>query len=98
MSDNFPTIAKPSVSNMPIPPNLSDYEKTRKDFDWFKDGFSKLDWLPDGGLNNAYESVDRHVKNGKGNYNALIWIGKMVKKKLIPTQNLKRNLINSAKL
>ena len=76
MSDNFPTIAKPSVSNMPIPPNLSDYEKTRKDFDWFKDGFSKLDWLPDGGLNNAYESVDRHVKNGKGNYNALIWIGK----------------------
>ena len=76
MSDNFPTIAKPSISNMPIPPNLIDYEKTRKDFDWFKDGFSKLDWLPDGGLNNAYESVDRHVKNGKGNYDALIWIGK----------------------
>ena len=96
MSDNFPTIAKPSISNMPIPPNLSDYEKTRKDFDWFKDGFSKLDWLPDGGLNNAYESVDRHVK--KAIITLLYGSGKTVKKKLIPTQNLKKNLINSAKL
>jgi len=76
MPDNFPTISKPSISNMPIPPNLIDYEKTKKDFDWFKDGFSKLDWLPDGGLNNAYEAVDRHVKNGKGSYTALIWLGK----------------------
>ena len=57
-------------------PNLLDYQSKYDDFDWYKDGFSKLDWLPDGGLNNAYECVDRHVKNGFGDKTALIWLGK----------------------
>ena len=57
-------------------PNLLDYKKQYKDFDWYRDAFSKLDWLPDGGLNNAYECVDRHVKNGFGDKLALVWLGK----------------------
>ena len=57
-------------------PNLLDYKKQYEDFDWYRDAFSKLDWLPDGGLNNAYECVDRHVKNGFGDKLALVWLGK----------------------
>ena len=72
----FEEITKPSVSDMKETPNLIDYQSTREDFDWYRDGFSGLDWLPDGGLNNAYEAVDRHVNNGKGKQKALIWIGK----------------------
>ena len=72
----FEEIMKPAVSDMKETPNLVDYQSTKLDFDWFRDGFSGLDWLPDGGLNNAYEAVDRHVNNGKGKQKALIWIGK----------------------
>ena len=57
-------------------PNLLDYKKQYENFDWYRDAFSKLDWLPDGGLNNAYECVDRHVKNGFGDKLALVWLGK----------------------
>ena len=72
----FDEIKKPPVTDMAITPNLVDYQATRDNFDWFRDAYSGLDWLSDGGLNNAYEAVDRHVKNGKGSYKALIWIGK----------------------
>ena len=34
-------------------PNLIDYKKQYSDFDWNRDAYSKLEWLPDGGLNNA---------------------------------------------
>ena len=57
-------------------PNLADYSKTRHGFDWFRDAFSKMDWLPGGGLNNAYEAVDRHVAHGHGDRLAMIWAGK----------------------
>ena len=57
-------------------PNLLDYSKQYNDFDWNRDAYSKLEWLPDGGLNNAYECVDKHVKNGYGDNLAMIWLGK----------------------
>ena len=59
-----------------VPPNLSDYEKTRAVFDW--DGIrAELEGLPDGkGLNIAHEAVDRHVVHGRGSRVALRWIGK----------------------
>ena len=72
----FDEIKKPPVADMEVTPNLVDYQATRDNFDWFRDAYSGLDWLPDGGLNNAYEAIDRHVENGKGSYKALIWIGK----------------------
>jgi acetyl-CoA synthetase len=59
-----------------VPPNLSDYEKTRAVFHW--EGIrAELDGLPDGkGLNIAHEAVDRHVMRGRGSRVALRWIGK----------------------
>ena len=57
-------------------PNLIDYPKQYNDFDWNRDAYSKLEWLPDGGLNNAYECVDKHVKHGHGDNLSMIWLGK----------------------
>ena len=67
------TIAKPSTSR--DDPNLRDYEATRASFDWTSVE-SEIDWLPDGGLNLAYEAIDRHVVHGKGDKPAMIWEGK----------------------
>ncbi len=72
----FKEIDKPIVTDPDQMPNLLDYEKTRAGFDWWNDAFEKLDWLPGGGLNNAYEAVDRHVAHGHGDKLAMIWVGK----------------------
>lgn len=54
-----------------MPPNLSDYEKTRKDFSWH-DARKNLDWF-DGKLNAAYNAIDRHCQTWRKNKIALYW-------------------------
>ena len=54
----------------------ADYFERKNNFDWWSDAFNQMDWLPGGGLNNAYEAIDRHVKNGFGDRVAMIWVGK----------------------
>ncbi|MFA9560283.1 acetate--CoA ligase [Evansella sp. AB-rgal1] len=51
---------------------LQNYEETRKHFSWenVKDTFS---WSKTGKVNVAYEAIDRHVKEGRGNKNALLY-------------------------
>ena len=59
-----------------IVPNLTDYEATRRSFDW-RLARAELDGLPgDRGLNIAYEAVDRHVIAGRGDHIALRLLGK----------------------
>lgn len=72
----FEQIEKPHITDPSKQPNLTDYAATRSQFDWWRDAFDKLDWLPSGGLNNAYEAVDRHVAHGHGDKLAMIWMGK----------------------
>lgn len=55
--------------------NLSDYLAARASFSW-DDARASLAGLPNGGLNIAYECLDRHVAAGAGNKRALIWISK----------------------
>jgi acetyl-CoA synthetase len=50
--------------------NLADYESTRSSFSW-EQARGWLDGLPNGGLNIAYEAVDRHVETGRGERVAL---------------------------
>jgi acetyl-CoA synthetase len=45
--------------------NLPDYEAVRASFTW-QEARDQLDGLPAGGLNMAYEAVDRHVARGHG--------------------------------
>ncbi len=55
--------------------NLQDYEGYAKQFSWAQ-ARALLDGLPGGGLNIAYEAVDRHVLAGRGDKLALRWIGR----------------------
>jgi len=64
-------IGKPETESA----NLSDYDSLRRTFTW-QSAEQLLDGLPAGGLNIAYECVDRHVEHGLGNITALRWIRK----------------------
>ena len=50
-------------------------EAVRAHFTW-DDARAMLSGLPDGGLNIAYEAVDRHVAEGHGADEAILWFGK----------------------
>ncbi len=55
--------------------NLRDYDEYVRTFSWAQ-ARALLDSLPGGGLNIAYEAIDRHVKAGRGGKLALRWIGR----------------------
>src|SRR3990172_6515715 len=71
----YETITKPKPEAFPVRPNLDDYERIRASFDYER-VLDELDGLPGGGLNIAYESLDRHVKKGRGNKLCILWEGK----------------------
>ena len=72
---DYEPITKPPVSELKVKPNIEDYDEFVNNFKW-TDIEAELDWLPGGGLNNAYEAIDRHVVHGKGDKVALIWLSK----------------------
>jgi acetyl-CoA synthetase len=55
--------------------NLQNYEGYAKTFSWAQ-ARELLSGLPNGGLNIAYEAVDRHVSAGRGEKLALRWLGR----------------------
>ena len=55
--------------------NLRDYAEVYESFSW-EEARAELDGLPGGGLNIAYEAVDRHLAQGDGDRTALRWLGK----------------------
>ena len=71
---DYPVIRKPALEDMKVKPNIQDYHESQRDFSW--DRLKKeLDGLEGGGLNLAYEAIDRHVKKGKGEKVAFYWEG-----------------------
>ncbi|MDZ4403452.1 acetate--CoA ligase [Prosthecobacter sp.] len=56
-------------------PNLADYAVARAVFSW-NAVRAELQGLPGGGLNLAYEAVDRHAAGARANHLALRWLGK----------------------
>ncbi|MCH8087963.1 MAG: AMP-binding protein, partial [Chloroflexi bacterium] len=71
---DYPVIHKPALEEMKVKPNIQDYHESQRDFSW--DRLKKeLDGLEGGGLNLAYEAIDRHVKKGKGEKVAFYWEG-----------------------
>ena len=73
-TSSYPTIHKPDIKEMKVAPNL-DYDKVRGNFDW-SEMYAELDWLPGGGLNMAYEAIDRHANGRNRDKLAMIWEGK----------------------
>jgi acetyl-CoA synthetase len=68
-----PTIRK--LQSVQTPPNLGDYEKACADYSWDR-ARALLTPEPGGGLNIAYQALDRHIAAGKGARTALRWIAK----------------------
>lgn len=59
-----------------VQPNMMDYAATKAEFDW-RVIRSQLAGLPNGGgVNIAYEAVDRHVDKGGADKLALRWLGR----------------------
>jgi len=59
-----------------VKPNMTDYAATKAEFDW-RVIRSQLTGLPNGGgVNIAYEAVDRHVDKGGADKLALRWLGR----------------------
>ncbi|MGB8365077.1 MAG: acetate--CoA ligase [Rhizomicrobium sp.] len=71
---HWTTIHKPLPSG-PGAPILQDYQRVFREFSW-QAARAELDGLPGGGLNIAYEAIDRHLAKGKGDKLALRWLGK----------------------
>ncbi len=69
------TIEKPK-QGWAVVPNLLDYDQVRAEFSW-QAARRELDGLPSGGgLNIAYEAVDRHAAGALSEHLALRWLGK----------------------
>ncbi len=66
-------IIKPDLSSLAVKPNLLDYDKTYKEFTWEKAEKELVTFFPDGTLNAAYNMIDRHVEQGKGDKTALLF-------------------------
>ena len=71
----YETISKPDVDSLAVRPNLDDYEGIRSGFDYER-VIDELDGLPGGGLNIAYECLDRHIAAGRGDKACILWDGK----------------------
>ena len=56
--------------------NLADYERACEEFSWAR-ARSELDGLPGGGLNIAYEAVDRHAAGARSDAVALRCAGRL---------------------
>jgi acetyl-CoA synthetase len=71
----YAPIAKPPIEQMRLPPNLGDYDKARAGWSW--DAVrGELDGMPGGGLNKAYECLDRHATGSRRDKPAMLWEGK----------------------
>jgi len=70
----YATIRK-EPSSFAVAPNLSDYRAACAAFNWDR-AREDLSGLPSGGLNIAYEAVDRHAHGPRAERVALRWIGK----------------------
>jgi acetyl-CoA synthetase len=71
---SWPTIEKDPADRC-VAPNVPDIAGYAERFRW-EDQRTLLDGLPDGGLNIAYEAVDRHVDDGRAERVAIRWLGK----------------------
>jgi len=62
---SLPTLDKHGRYAPALPPNMVDYAEERRRFDW-QHARSLLAGLPGGGLNIAFEALDRHIAAGRG--------------------------------
>jgi len=69
-----PRIIRKSAGDLPEPPHLADYAAERAAFSWQR-ARSELAGLPGGGLNIAYEAVERHARGERAGHIAFRFLG-----------------------
>ncbi|MBW1787428.1 MAG: acetate--CoA ligase [Deltaproteobacteria bacterium] len=72
---HYDPIKKDEVEMMPVTPNLINYQKAGEGFSW-EDIKKELNWFDNGGINIAYQLVDRHLLTPLKDNIALYWEGK----------------------
>lgn len=77
------------VRDFTLEPNLIDYTLEYQRFSW-KDVENEFDGVPTGGLNIAYEAIDRHADGPLENKTALLWIGQNGEKKTYSFSKMKQ--------
>lgn len=77
-----------NVDSFALEPNLLDYAKEYEEFSW-DDVADKFDGLPSGGLNIAYEAIDRHANGALWDKTALLWLGKDGERKIYSFAKMK---------
>ncbi len=71
----YTPITKPAIEQFAVKPNLGEYDGARQSITWAQIR-SELDGHPGGGLNIAYECLDRHLKTNRRDKVAMIWEGR----------------------
>ena len=71
-STRWPAIPK-DIRGLAVRPNMVDYDADRAAFSW-DEARRALSGLPDGGVNIAYEAVDRHASTERAGHEALRFI------------------------
>ena len=61
---DYAPIPKPPFDQFAVKPNLWDYAEAREKLTW-EAMRAELDGTPGGGLNMAYECLDRHLKTAR---------------------------------
>ena len=77
------------IGQLPLRPNLVNYAEECRTFSWDK-AADYFDGLPSGGLNIAYEAIDRHADGPKGNKAALIWLGENGERRTYSFRDMKQ--------
>ena len=85
---DFEEIKKPDQNQFTVKSNIENYDNSYNNSSW-DEIYSELDWLPGGGLNKAYECIDRHVNNGLGEKIAMLWEGKNGEEEVYTFKQLK---------
>ena len=70
--------------------NLADYDAAVAAFSWDA-ARALLDGLPGGGLNIAYEAIDRHVAHGRGGRVAIRWVAEDGRVEVFTYDDLRRS-------
>ncbi|MCK5110594.1 MAG: acetate--CoA ligase [Arcobacteraceae bacterium] len=88
---------KKRVEDFPVQPNLIDYNQEYKTFSW-EEAASNFDGLPSGGLNIAYEAIDRHANGLLADKTALLWLGQNGERKVYSFAKMKKQSAKVANL
>jgi len=85
-----PALISKSIAGLRVTPNLVDYAAQRSSFSWDA-ARRELDGLPGGGINIAWEAVERHARGPLATKVAIRWLGRDGTTRNISYQELARD-------